>query len=510
MTRDWRIIGLSGAVTIVALVGLFSWFDRNSVTEALRAVTQTNARMIAAHGEVALGEAAQVAAAILPAVEAWDLRDPNEGQSIHERLYDLVNASPRIRSAWVVNADGMTQVDSWTWPSQTIDATGRDYFRRHAAGELGPVVSRQEVGVISGTARFTYSVPILDDGALHAVIVVGLLASDFDALYAEALASPGSMVGLFSRQGDVLAEYSVTDDIQLSEMLDELTIFAAVAPAGVESARYFGGQKVIAWHTMNNFPSVFAVRAASLEPALAQWRLRTLYLAFFGLAVALLFALLARSVARTNQERETVLRAEITTREVYHRMKNSLQMISSVVRLRARKSDQPEVRAELDQVAAQLRALAEVQNLLQVSDRTGEVDLGDVLVRLCDRIEASHAQDIRFAAGGKVPIDAGDAARVAILANELITNAMKHGDGRIEVKLDSNTDHAELSIANGGSGLPEGFDLARQESFGLRTVHAVAESLGATVEAGNGGTLGGAMVRVRIPHAPPAGEEAGG
>lgn len=500
LTGNWRLAALAFVGFVAAVVVMFAWTDRRSEMDALRAVTQTNVRMIAAHGEVALGEAAQVAAVVLPAVEAWDLEDPAEGAAIHATLRDLVSASPRIRSAWVVGPSGLTRVDSWAWPSEPIDASPRLYFQRHIAGETGPVISRQEVGVVSGATRFTYSIPIFDDaGALHAVVVVGILAGDFDALYAEALQSPGSSVGLFTRQGDVLAEYSVDPDGQLSEVLPELTVASAAAVAGVKEGDYLGDRKLLAWQAMKQFPDVYAARALSLEPTLAQWRLRTLYVALMGAAAAVMFALLARSLARARDERERVLRTELATLEVHHRMKNSLQMLSSLVRLRGRASGSAEVRQELDQIAVQLGALGEVQNLLLVQDGRGMVDLGQVLSRLCTRINAAHAHEIAVRAEGGIEIDSGDAGRIAIMTNELVTNAMKHGGGRIEVTVARAGDHAEIAIGDGGDGLPMEFNLGQPTGFGMRTVMAMVDSLGGTLDADNGSAAGGARFRVRVP-----------
>jgi two-component sensor histidine kinase len=511
VSGSWRLAALCGGLAVMALVTLFSWLDRQAVIEAVRAVTQTNARMIAAHGEVALGEAAQVVAVVRPAVEAWDLEDPAQGRAIHETLRDVVNGSPRIRSAWVVGPLGRTRVDSWTYPGEPQDASGRLYYQRHAAGETEPVVSRQEVGVLSGDARFTYSVPIMaEDGALRAIIVVGVLAGDFDALYAEALQTPGSMVGLYTRQGDVLAEYSAGTEDRLSGILGELAVAATIARSGVEDGRYFGERKLVAWHGMTAFPGVFAARAVSLDRLLDQWRLRTLYVALLGTVAAMLFALLARSLGRVQGERERALRTEMATMEVHHRMKNSLQMLSSLVRLRARKSDSPEVRRELGQIAVQLGALGEVQNLLMVRDGRGTVDLGGVLARLCERVDLAHAHEITVRAEDGIDVDSGDAGRIAILTNELVTNAMKHGGGRVEVTVARAGELAEITVSDGGMGLPPDFEPGQAESFGMRTVTALVESLGGTLEAGSGSALGGAWFRVRLPIRQPEEPDAAG
>jgi hypothetical protein len=126
MAKDWRIVGLSGAITIVALVGFFSWFDRTSVVDSVRAVASSNARMVAAHGEVALGEAAQVVAAILPLADLPDFEDEEWSRAMHQRMQSLIIESPRLSAAWITDASGLSRVDSWNHPGIPVDNSERD------------------------------------------------------------------------------------------------------------------------------------------------------------------------------------------------------------------------------------------------------------------------------------------------------------------------------------------------------------------------------------------------
>src|SRR5690606_3960541 len=117
------------------------------------------------------------------------------------------------------------------------------------------------------------------------------------------------------------------------------------------------------------------------------------------------------------------------------------------------------------------------------------VDLRDYLARLCDDLRESTA-------GGRseivtkierLAVGADKAILVGLLVNELVTNALKHalpqGDRcEVQVECRRTAEGALLSVADNGVGLPEGFDVARSTSFGMRLVNAFASQLGGILE----------------------------
>jgi two-component sensor histidine kinase len=180
-------------------------------------------------------------------------------------------------------------------------------------------------------------------------------------------------------------------------------------------------------------------------------------------------------------------------------MKNALQLIGSFIRLRARGAANPETKQELALISNQLTALSKIQALLEVNEEPGAVDVVAVLEHLCSRIEAAHGVTLSRDLKGRRMMESGTAARVAIILNELVTNALKHGDGRIRIEVGEDPDAFEMTVANGGRPLSPGFSLCGQTGFGLNAMKSVAESMGAELVAREEGLLGGAEFRLRLP-----------
>ncbi len=87
-------------------------------------------------------------------------------------------------------------------------------------------------------------------------------------------------------------------------------------------------------------------------------------------------------------------------------------------------------------------------------------------------------------------LDVDRAIHAGLIANELVTNAAKHAfppgePGEVLVRLRPVGDRVELQVRDAGKGLPQGFDLTRAKTLGLRIVHILANRLGASVSVEN-------------------------
>jgi two-component sensor histidine kinase len=176
--------------------------------------------------------------------------------------------------------------------------------------------------------------------------------------------------------------------------------------------------------------------------------------------------------------------------EVNHRVKNSLQLVISMLQLQAGASENGEVRRQLKEASNRITAIARVHQRLYQEGRVGSVDLGGYLADVCrdlDKslpdctIEAATAEGIEIAIDRAIPI--------ALLVNEIITNAAKHAypdrsDGAVRLQL-QRVDAAGLmiSISDEGVGLPSASSLpAGGGGMGLRIVDAFARQLGADLQ----------------------------
>ncbi|MFN7952995.1 MAG: transporter substrate-binding domain-containing protein [bacterium] len=201
------------------------------------------------------------------------------------------------------------------------------------------------------------------------------------------------------------------------------------------------------------------------------------------------------------REKDTLLR------EVHHRVKNNLQVISSLLHFEAKKLADPESRAVFAQARDRLRSLTLVHEKLYQSRTLSAIDFADYLRSLLDHLARSHDARKRSIA---LEVDAKDlvlpiekALPFGMIVSELVSNAFKYAfpagrTGRIGVKAALERDRVLVSVWDDGIGLPASFDPTRGTGFGTKLVRNLAEQLDATVEypPGPGTPPAGTTVRV--------------
>jgi two-component sensor histidine kinase len=187
--------------------------------------------------------------------------------------------------------------------------------------------------------------------------------------------------------------------------------------------------------------------------------------------------LLMRDVTELRKRDRMLLSKDATIREIHHRVKNNLQTVASLLRLRAGSGDP--ARALEDSVDRVL-SIAEVHDLLTAS-RAGEVDLSDLVRRLAAML--GHGLGAEPAAADLDPIEVpGETATaVALIFCELYANALQHGGGDVTVRLARENGAIELAVRDHGRGLPEPFDPG--SSLGLKIAGSLArDDLGGSLD----------------------------
>lgn len=182
---------------------------------------------------------------------------------------------------------------------------------------------------------------------------------------------------------------------------------------------------------------------------------------------------------------------EALLKEIHHRVKNNLQVISSMLNLQARRLRDRELASAFEESQQRIHTIALVHERLYQSRDLSNIGFDDYLKSLVANImyaqnagERGISADVEIA-GISLPIQR--AIPCGLIVNELITNAVKHAfphgnGGTIRVSMKSVGDRIELVIADDGVGLPPGLDLSKSDSLGLDLVHAFAEQLDAELE----------------------------
>lgn len=183
---------------------------------------------------------------------------------------------------------------------------------------------------------------------------------------------------------------------------------------------------------------------------------------------------------------------EILLKEIYHRVKNNLQMVVSLLTLQSRNAGHDAARMALDEGAQRIKSMALVHEQLYQSGDLTVIAFADYAQQLLHYITESQGDtqarvDLRSEIAA-VDVGIETAIPLGLIVNELVTNAYKHAfpddrRGSICLRLQALDDgRLELSVVDDGIGLPADFDPARTDSLGLRLVLSLAEQLGASLE----------------------------
>ena len=196
---------------------------------------------------------------------------------------------------------------------------------------------------------------------------------------------------------------------------------------------------------------------------------------------------LARSHDLLGQKDEEIRHQEVLKQECQHRLLNNLQMIASLLSMQSRKEPDAKVAARISVAAKRVGAIAHLHRHLHSMDSTETVEFKQYLDELCrDHSTMSRSEERRQdiaveAVGLKLPTVT--AIPLGLIVNELVTNALKHGEGRITVKLEPHVRQGyALSVCNAGTALPEGFDPAACSGLGMNLVSAFTKQIGGELQ----------------------------
>jgi two-component sensor histidine kinase len=202
--------------------------------------------------------------------------------------------------------------------------------------------------------------------------------------------------------------------------------------------------------------------------------------------------ILGMAIERERNERRlksAVERQQLLLKEIHHRVKNSLQLVSSMLNLQASDGADPALRRELHEASNRVLTIARAHERLYKDDDVTEIDLGNYLQDVCgDLHRSSSGCTVEVKAAEGIRLSTDRAIALALVATELITNAAKYAysdreKGAVRVVLSRLGDeHIQLSVSDDGVGLPPGFSPTESKGLGMRIVRAFASQLGAKLD----------------------------
>lgn len=178
---------------------------------------------------------------------------------------------------------------------------------------------------------------------------------------------------------------------------------------------------------------------------------------------------------------------EMLLKEVNHRTKNNLQLIVGLIQLQLRQLHDDQARAALTDTSRRIMSIAAVHEKLYQSDQVGAVDTASYLSQVIAGIKATASPQARFELDLEsviLPMDS--AIPLALLVNELLTNALKYAyalpsQGAVWVTLKPESDCVVLTVVDQGQGMPPGFDYRKSRSLGMKIIASLGRQLNAQV-----------------------------
>ena len=173
--------------------------------------------------------------------------------------------------------------------------------------------------------------------------------------------------------------------------------------------------------------------------------------------------------------RQAIAQAALMAKEIDHRVTNSLQFISGLLTMQGRNSNS-ETASHLQMAANRVAAVAQVHRNFYTNE-AAEVSCITFLRRLCADLSGILGTAIEVQGDdGTVPTTR--IQPIGLMLNELVTNAAKHGAGRISVTYSIIGDMHELAVCDEGEGLANDFNSEHTAGLGMKVVNTLARQLG--------------------------------
>jgi len=188
-----------------------------------------------------------------------------------------------------------------------------------------------------------------------------------------------------------------------------------------------------------------------------------------------------RELLVTIDEKESLLR------EIHHRVKNNLQVVSSLLNMHVRKVKDSESKKILEDGSERLLAMAIIHKNLYPHSDLKTISLDDYLFTLCNQLfenyQLNYSNVELETELEKISVDIDKLVPIGLIVNELISNSMKHAfneesNAKITVRLSSGlNDNIELEISDNGKGIEPNLNIEKNESIGMKLISIFSEKL---------------------------------
>ena len=186
-----------------------------------------------------------------------------------------------------------------------------------------------------------------------------------------------------------------------------------------------------------------------------------------------------------DQTKKSLQEKDVMLREIHHRVKNNLQVVSSLLNMQARNARDKNTIEILSESRDRIKAMSLIHSQLYEGRDLAEINMKGFIDQLLGQLLQSYpigaTRITHVIRVDDYPFPISVAVPVGLIINELLSNALKHAfygmdKGKIEVILTASADgRINLTVSDDGAGLPHGFDINESKTLGLRLVKILAE-----------------------------------
>ena len=216
------------------------------------------------------------------------------------------------------------------------------------------------------------------------------------------------------------------------------------------------------------------------------WALAAIILVVLALAFGILFRNRQKSVEKLEAKNKVISKMleekEYLVKEIHHRVKNNLQIISSLLQLQSRYIEEPSALAALSDGENRVRSMSIIHQHLYTDEHLSQVYLPSYVNNLCESLKASYSignkkiNIVQNIAG--CYLDVGVMVPLGLILNELVTNAFKYAfegreQGTISIEISESGDMLQVNVDDDGVGI----DPTKQQGFGSRLIKSFLKKL---------------------------------
>ncbi|HKK09452.1 MAG TPA: PAS domain S-box protein [Bacteroidales bacterium] len=213
------------------------------------------------------------------------------------------------------------------------------------------------------------------------------------------------------------------------------------------------------------------------------------------------------------KKKESIIEAslvekEVLLKEIHHRVKNNMAVISGLLELQSMNSDDEDLNKLLKESQLRIHSMAMIHEKLYQTETFSDVEFGDYVRELVqtitDTIDTSDKEVVVTYDLGSVRLNINQAIPAALILNEVVVNSFKHAfegleTGKIEITVCRKGEDVVLEVVDNGVGLPENFELEESQSLGTTLIYTLSSQLNGELFFGNRTDRSGTRVEITFP-----------